>query len=333
MADEDPPGGDSAPNSSEKNRLRFEALDLEATEAIVRMIKIAERLAQEKPEVFFGAAPTELEELVAKAAKAAGLPSSPEVDLLESFLKSVKGGPKDILKDLIDLLKKEKEYWKPPPPPPTGEEPPPPPEIPPGTPPPDEPLFPPDLPGQRQCRVARFAVPTRRTGLQIRRGSRPGLINAVEGFAMEADFVNDPADGSECQCCEYRQYVSGQVVVGDDPLPLWLPNSSDPAGGNPVKLKPFPEYTEDGLPPGKVKPGINIHYGHRGEGATDNSDRYLPDRAGGCQYRGTDQPGLYNIPSGEAFYFDLVFLGVIIDVCNGNKLRAAKVWNVRLTHP
>ena len=138
---------------------------------------------------------------------------------------------------------------------------------------------------------------------------------------MQADF-NTP-----CECCEYRQYVRGGFFVSARPqdpirrIPHALP------GGN-MQAAVF---MEDGLP--APPPGINVFYGHRNEGNTDPSDQYLPNRANGCRYRGNDFPGLSNVVPPAQGGFALVFRGVIVDTCNGNKEVRSSQWTVSCLQP
>jgi hypothetical protein len=325
MSQED--NGGSGP--SDQNRLRFEDLDLQVTEAVVRIVKKAAELAEQKPELFFRTDPPSRDEL----ALSDGSPEAAAASLLEQLgpvLSQSADGPQKILETLIDLLIEEKKYWKPPPELPPEYPPPPPPEQPPPSVPGDPPFYP-EPPSTTQCRVASFIAPTRRTGCRFEADpEQPGRFTFTEGFAMEAEFVNG-ADGSQCRCCEYRQYVTGQFVLDDRAVTLLLPNPIDPVNGRPRLLKTFPAFEEDGIYP--PRPPANIYYGHRDEAEGDNSDLYLPDRATGCSYRGTDQPGLYHIKRDASAYFNLTFMGVIIDVCNGNALRAARVWTVGCSTP
>ncbi|WP_089941043.1 hypothetical protein [Candidatus Entotheonella palauensis] len=316
-------GPDKRPEA--ENRLRFEELDLQATDAVVRLLKAAAKLAEENPEEFFGISATQRQRMLAEAA---GIASVTETNLNpEAAISSViqllgRGGPSKLIEDLIELLIAEKQYWKP--------------ESPPGGsvppeefPPPGEPLFPPAVPGRRQCRVRSFRVPTQRTGCRLERQD-DGLIHLFEGFALEADFEQD-TDGSICACCEYRQYVSGQFFLNGRPSVemVALADEDGTPTGEQVPLQPFPSFVEDSL----IEEGANTFYDHRAEGNDDPSDRYLPDRANGCSYRGTDFPGWSNLQENQSAGFDLTFLGVIIDTCNGRALRAANIWTVRCFKP
>jgi hypothetical protein len=171
------------------------------------------------------------------------------------------------------------------------------------------------------CCCTAFNVPTGRSGCTSD-GNKVG-----EKFRMEADFGStDP--GCTCSCCEYRQYVRGSFSVNDRPVRHLVPN---PAGGAPVPMRARPaagaadDFLEDGIP--SPPAGINVYYWHRGEGSTDGSDTYAPDRATGCQYRGTDFPGVKSAP-GSTYSIDLDFRGQIIDLCNGNQVKNSADWTV-----
>lgn len=167
------------------------------------------------------------------------------------------------------------------------------------------------------CTVTNFDVPVGRSGC-TQEGGKVG-----ERFRMEADFT------AACSCCEYRQFVRGSFTANGRPVRHLLP---DPAGGAPRPMLPRPgagdpgdNFLEDGVasPPA----GVNAFYGHRTEGNTDPTDKYLPDRADGCQYRGNDFPGLRGA-SGMTYTIDLDFRGQIIDRCNSDAVKNASDWTV-----
>ena len=114
-----------------KGRERFIELDNEANEAAVRILNAMAKLAEEKPEEFFGLKPTELQELALKtvfrpeiiqALNSVGsfnqrddIVGAGEGD--KGIFDSVKGIFGDLFKkidiagQIIDLLKSEKEFW------------------------------------------------------------------------------------------------------------------------------------------------------------------------------------------------------------------------------
>lgn len=174
------------------------------------------------------------------------------------------------------------------------------------------------------CCVAAFNVPTARSGcttVAAGAGNKMG-----EKFNLEIDFDSTGA-GCVCSCGEYRQFVRGTFAANGTTVVHLLPN---PAGGAPVKMLPRPaagdasdNFIEDGLvsPPA----GANVYYGHRSEGSTDSTDMYLPDRATGCQYRGTDFPGLASV-AGTNVSVDLDFRGQAVDTCNGTATVQQNEW-------
>ena len=177
-----------------------------------------------------------------------------------------------------------------------------------------------ETPARRECTVSAFNVPTGRSGC-TRDGTKAG-----ERFNMEADF-NAP-----CACCEYRQFVRGTFTVNGRNVQHLLP---DPAGGPARPMLPRPaagapndNFLEDGVV--NAPAGVNTFYGHRSEGNTDTTDRYLPDRPDGCQYRGNDFPGI-RANTGDTFAVDLDFRGQIIDTCNGNAVKNTVEWTVNCT--
>jgi hypothetical protein len=176
------------------------------------------------------------------------------------------------------------------------------------------------------CCVKAFNVPTARSGCTtVAVGARKKM---GETFNMEMDFDSTGA-GCVCSCCDYRQFIRGTFTANGTAIALLLPN---PAGGPPLKMLPRPaagspsdNFLEDGLvaPPA----GTNVHYGHRSEGSTDSTDKYLPDRATGCQYRGNDFPGLTSAV-GTSVSVDVDFRGQAIDTCNGNTAVQQNEWTV-----
>jgi hypothetical protein len=162
----------------------------------------------------------------------------------------------------------------------------------------------------QKCCLTRFAVPTGRSGNQVTRPS-PGRRKAGERFKMEADFGGASAP-CMCKCCEYRQYVRGYVKYRDQIQRHMLPSGELSAT----------DFKEDGI----TSPPPGPHFGHRDEPEAAD-DRYLPARADGCEYRGSDFPGLTGAP-GERFEIKLEFKGEIIDVCDNNKVVQSATWVV-----
>jgi len=164
-------------------------------------------------------------------------------------------------------------------------------------------------PPPEHCNVNAFAVPENRSG--CKNVQHDGLKDCSESFDMNADFQQP------CGICEYRQYVRGQFRVNGWPWPHWLP------GG----WLMVDRFREDGIY--KPPPGVNVHYGHRNEPYNPVGDCYQnpPGRANGCEYRGLDEPGLYNFPLNNILTVDLTFRGEIICTnCGG--IVIANEWNV-----
>jgi hypothetical protein len=153
-------------------------------------------------------------------------------------------------------------------------------------------------------------------------------MEVVEQFFMEVDF--DGATGYECACGEYRQFVRGTLELNGRSVNHLLPN---PAGGDPIPLLPRPvdgATADNFLEDGSLDDG-NPQYGHRDctdPGNNDETDRYLDERDTGCQYRGSDAPGIEGGSPGETYLVDLHFRGQAIDVCNGSQVLRANEWTV-----
>jgi hypothetical protein len=174
------------------------------------------------------------------------------------------------------------------------------------------------------CCTTAFNVPTGRSGCtQV--GNKVG-----EQFRMEADF-GSTGPGCTCSCGEYRQYIRGAFSVNGRNVQHLVPN---PGGGAPLPMRARPAagaadgFLEDGIPTPPA--GINVYYGHRGEGSTDPSDTYATTRATGCQYRGSDFPGI-TAPTGTTYVIDLDFRGQIVDVCNAGQVKNTADWLVNCT--
>lgn len=164
----------------------------------------------------------------------------------------------------------------------------------------------------QKCCVDRFALPPAPLVNEVIRPSA-GLRKAGARFKMEVDFNPAPAPCA-CKCCEYRQWVRGYFKYGGETIKHMLPSGE----------MSETEFKEDGI----TNPPPGPHFGHRDEPGGDD-DRYLPARTDGCQYRGTDLPGIRGAP-GVRFEVKLEFKGEIIDVCNHNVVRTA-TWTVNFS--
>lgn len=144
--------------------------------------------------------------------------------------------------------------------------------------------------------------------------------------------LSAPAHPADCRCGEYRQFVRGSHIVNGQLRDIALCN---PICNLKILPRPVPgasgdNFLEDSLQaPESTR---NLHYGHRDElpGNADPSDRYLPNRETGCEYRGFDVPFTEGFP-GDSYTLDLDFRGVIIDTCNDNEEIARKEWNIFCT--
>jgi hypothetical protein len=149
-----------------------------------------------------------------------------------------------------------------------------------------------------------YAIPTNRTGCIVH-GGKHG-----ERFDMHADFVDT------CACCEYRQYVRGYFQYRASDQDPWITVQHLLRWGTP--LSPA-QYNEDGFPNGDA-------YGYRAFNGC--SDQFLPlPRTTGCQYRGSDFPGL-TVPGGTQYRISLEFKGEIVDTCNSDAVVQGSLWTV-----
>ena len=171
------------------------------------------------------------------------------------------------------------------------------------------------------CEVELFDVQLDPLGCQeihLNPGELFPQMRAQREFAMVARFTaqTHPAD---CRCGEYRQLVRGDFRLDGQRLDQVMGN---PDGGPSLHLLARPpagaandNFLEDSLQ--KSTTVANLRYGHRDElpGNPDITDRYLPERATGCEYRGFDFPFLDGRP-GQDYVIDLDFCGLVVDLCN-----------------
>jgi outer membrane protein OmpA-like peptidoglycan-associated protein len=131
------------------------------------------------------------------------------------------------------------------------------------------------------------------------------------GFKMEIDFENDPDKGCDCSRGEYLQEIRGWAQV-DSGGSGWRPLPTIPLTATGQQIHPS-NFQEDGPDP----------YGHRYRGAKRTQgrlrqqiaeDRFDPDRATGCFYRGYDRAG-FNLddPAPGHYRFHLWFRGAPVD--------------------
>ena len=167
-----------------------------------------------------------------------------------------------------------------------------------------------------RCEVVSKDIPKNQSGCMTAAWPPPAGPNrrVFVSFEMDARFRDN------CSCCDYRQLVKGEFKVKGKKVPL-LMNTG-------VVLSPD-ELKEDGF--GVPTPaGSNPHYGHRDEDNNPAHDRYSnpANRATGCNYDGTDFPGLRDLRPGTAYSFSLEFVGFIEDTCNMISLLPAHHWSV-----
>ncbi|MFZ5623305.1 MAG: hypothetical protein ACOY71_02585 [Gemmatimonadota bacterium] len=136
----------------------------------------------------------------------------------------------------------------------------------------------------------------------------------LTGTKLGADFDMiagvGPVIPCNCSCGEYRQYVRGTFTVNGK-------NHAHSLGGG-RNLDPT-TYQEDG----NVAAGTV--YGHRRVRGTKSV--FKPDQAGGCQFQGSDQPGI-SAGSGTKLEMDLEFVGNLIDTCAGSAVLETSSWSV-----
>jgi hypothetical protein len=123
----------------------------------------------------------------------------------------------------------------------------------------------------------------------------------VATFHEYASFVNNPATGADCACCEVRKWIKWTAGA--------LPHSGFDGLSDGV-------YYEDQTPLG-ASPG---HRDRPGSGEGDNY--YDPDktcnRAGGCVFRSSDDPNANFDKPAMKTAGTWTFVLTVVDVCPGN---------------
>jgi hypothetical protein len=165
----------------------------------------------------------------------------------------------------------------------------------------------------QKCCVDRFALPPTPLVNDVIRPSA-GVRRTVTPFKMEADFSSAAAPCA-CECCEYKQSVRGYFMYDGHKIDHMLPSGT----------MSETDFMEDGI----TNPPPGPHFGHRDEPGADD-DRYLPARAGGCEYRGSDRPGIQG-SRGVRFEVNLEFKGEIVDVCNNRAVVKEATWTVKFS--
>jgi outer membrane protein OmpA-like peptidoglycan-associated protein len=154
-------------------------------------------------------------------------------------------------------------------------------------------------------------------------------------FKMNVVFKQETPDKSpycDCNCGEYRQYVSGYFIESGYYGGPATPRKHTIAYGKEMTRN---DCLEDGPDP----------YGHRYKtdlarlvskdqarlslkANNDASDKFLLDRQDGCEYKGTDAPGIEYSPQTQEVHFHLKFYGGPYDACNNLKVGEWKKWEV-----
>jgi hypothetical protein len=188
--------------------------------------------------------------------------------------------------------------------------------------------------GPGQC-LTRFSV-ARINNFQHEYTSNPTVRNILARFLIRARF--EPR--CRCEDFEYRQYICGTVLRQPPPVAMGGPAAQSPVpmngafhripGGQLPRCSGPPSHEDGDTGAGA---GIGPNYGHRNQGQGPN-DRYLPNRATGCEYRGYDVLGLRNISLatfiGHTYRFDIRFRGEIVQRHGGGWRQVAeRQWRLR----
>lgn len=145
-------------------------------------------------------------------------------------------------------------------------------------------------------------------------GPVPGFIstNVKTHTQYYAQFNN--SESTPCTCCEFRQLIKGQILLhGFFRVPI--PNGANGTVSN-------TQWKEDIAPNG-------AKYGHRGDQNRIPYDAYLPQRADGCIYMGTDTPRIDCLRDSTAYNIDIRFISFIRDTCAGVSLFPHRYWRFR----
>ncbi|MDH4607156.1 hypothetical protein [Pseudomonas sp. BN102] len=156
--------------------------------------------------------------------------------------------------------------------------------------------------------------------------SRSGIIRSSTGsvresFEVRVEWSNSKdrrKETSYCaaECGEYHQFVKGFMKSSSNKDGSDLKDVSGKVFGG--KALDQNNFQEDGL-----DNDPKARYGHRMEKQTMD-ESYLPNRATGDKYVGKDAPGVL---IGTFADFDLTFVGVLADTCNGTE-KVSDPWRV-----
>jgi len=113
------------------------------------------------------------------------------------------------------------------------------------------------------------------------------FLQLKDGVRMGINFKEDPEEGCACKCGEFKQNVRGFTEIEYEDGTV----KRDKKALTPGIWLEEKVFHEDG------DRTANSEYGHRSHRPrTDNGkgqpdDRFLPDQASGCRYKGSDMPG------------------------------------------
>jgi hypothetical protein len=166
------------------------------------------------------------------------------------------------------------------------------------------------------------------------RGDGAGFMAGGQ-FIVRAKF--DPGD---CARYEYRQYIKGTASTtqgtfgGATPSRTSWRATAAPHNAGPDFQVPgglTTTYKEDG----QVIGSRTERFGHRNHSQvlrTGIEDRYLPNRADGCEYKARDTWGLRGTarPRGLRVKIDIIYRGRIIDTEDSNRVVRSLHWGVHI---
>ncbi len=167
-----------------------------------------------------------------------------------------------------------------------------------------------------------------------------GLRADGAGFIAGGQFVvRAKFDPGDCARYEYRQYIKGTASTTSGSFSSsppsrtnWTPGAVHNAGPDfQVPGGLTTSYQEDGQVVGRR----TERFGHRDHPQvlrTGLEDRYLPNRADGCEYKLRDTWGLRGTsrPVGLRIKIDIIYRGRIIDTSDGNKVVRSLHWGVHI---
>ena len=170
---------------------------------------------------------------------------------------------------------------------------------------------------------------------------RPGLRADGAGFFAGGQFiVRARFDPGDCARYEYRQHIRGTAfllpgIFGGTPpsranwIPTGIPRDASSDFEIPGGLATT--FKEDGQRRG----GRTERFGHRSGSQVLRQgleDRYLPNRADGCEYKARDTWGIRGTarPRGLRIQIDILYRGRIIDTAESNRVVRTLHWGVKI---